>query len=399
MPEYKISVKQREALDHIGTAAKVDYQKPDGTIVVSAGKYGFTISPTGTVEEITSDIYKKPEKKSVPQLPTPVKEKHAMTQQQIDLMAKHGIKDAKYWIERDMVVKLYGEDWVFGYDGISLSKKDYDKKFGKTVSTSPSFTYSYKTVCQENPERCKPRQIEHVAFDADHTIWTLKTGIAGSVTGPLKKIDDDTVIELSGKSEVKKSSKAFEHLKQAGFKYDKGISDEEAMWAREMEGVGEIADELVGGLSQNDKEFLAGLSSGVDYTALPPPPVPTTSEPHEINRITLLPTFRQTLDELEKRGIKSTIISLNTPGSVKRLLKAFGLDKRFVEIRDSYENKGKVFEEINRKHNFCACKSIFVDDTKSNVQDVAKECGLGLVIGAGKDVEKPIDIFKFIKDS
>ena len=123
--------------------------------------------------------------------------------------------------------------------------------------------------------------------------------------------------------------------------------------------------------------------------ALPSPP-----RPQRKITVKLLPTFRDTLKELKNRGITSSIISLNTPGSVKDLIAAFGLTDHFIEIRDSWENKGHVFEDITKKHKIAPCLSIFVDDTLGNVEDVAKRCAISLHMG--RDITKPLDILHFI---
>lgn len=51
--------------------------------------------------------------------------------------------------------------------------------------------YSYNTsVCQEDPERCDPRPIKLVVWDADDTMWDVEPfGIAGSTSAPYVKIN------------------------------------------------------------------------------------------------------------------------------------------------------------------------------------------------------------------
>jgi phosphoglycolate phosphatase-like HAD superfamily hydrolase len=401
---------------------------------------------------------------------------YELTAKQKELLGRHGQPAiVRQLSNNDLVVKLKGEDWIFGYDGLNMSKKEYDQKYGaKSVPSTPTYISYGKTICQEKPETCKPRPIEHVAWDADHTIWNLSHGIASSVTGPLKKIDDNTVIELGTsykpKMSKKKSSdikdlhlsKAMEfavdkqqyehgaalsgqHTKQGteityfdgttivfsgagnilssrktakppepkGYEYKdfwSELAEENEEWWKQPEEEGEleeIEESLLEGLTEKDKEFLSSLEGVTgkeqELLALPPGKTPTPEvtkeEPHEVNRITLLPTFLETLNKLEKSGIKSSVISLNTKGTVSRILEAFGLKDRFVEIRDSWENKGKVFKDISHAHKLCPCESIFVDDTKTNVRDVSDACALGLVIGKDGDVEKPIDIFRFIKEA
>lgn len=119
----------------------------------------------------------------------------------------------------------------------------------------------------------------------------------------------------------------------------------------------------------------------------------TPKEPRKIT-VTLLPTLRDTLAELKKRGISTSVISLNAPGTVKAILKGFGLDGEFGEIRDSWENKGKVFEEITSSLKVAPWNAIFLDDTLSHIHDVTAKCGLALNVG--RDVEKPADLFRYI---
>jgi len=135
----------------------------------------------------------------------------------------------------------------------------------------------------------------------------------------------------------------------------------------------------------------------------PPLPAPTVSTiptywymPKKVT-ITLLPTFRETIKALKDRNIPATIISLNTPGSVKRIVEAFGMKDDFVEVADTWENKGKVFEDISRRFKVCPCDAMFVDNTLSHVQEVGKKCGLALQIGKNADIEKPIEIMRYIK--
>lgn len=255
------------------------------------------------------------------------------------------------------------------------------KKPGKYVPVSYG-----KTPCQENPACCHPRKgIKALFFDADHTIWDL-AGTAAGVTGKLKKIDEATVVEL-GKPW---GGYNYELPKYSRWNIEDYLSPEEKG--------------LLEGLSVDEKDFLLeemarehneiserGKGKGREGKE--------GSESESIRTtIKLDPTFRPLLDELDKRGIKSSIISLNTPGSVKRILKEFGLEDRFIEVRDSYENKGRVFQQITKKFGFCPCDSIFVDDGRGNVQDVSDKCGIGLQIGKGKDIEKIGDVMKYIEE-
>jgi FMN phosphatase YigB (HAD superfamily) len=428
MPEFEVTFKQKEALRLIGGSYEIVSKAPSGDIIIRVGPVGnlksplFSITPTGSVDEIKpkqGGKEKKWKSGTPDEIKKPAPKTYHLEKPQRDLLVKNGLTEADIFSQlsnKDIIVKLKGSSWVFGFDGLSMSKVDYDKQYGgmskKTSTAAPSYTYSYKTICQKSPERCKPRQIEHVFWDADNTIWDLK-GTAANVTGRLEKVDDDTVVEY-GKGFSGYYSPPEKKSKKKKLKPDEAPNVYGDIWATLADEYGEVDEEelaeieesLTEGLTEKDREFLEAMAQGARpetaLLALPPsttPPEPAKEEKeHEVNRITLLPTFRKTLDELEKRGIKSSLISLNTPGSVSRILKVFGIDKRFVEIRDSYQNKGKVFKELTHKHNICPCASAFLDDNSGNISEVAKECGLALQIGKGKDVEKPFDIFAFIKD-
>jgi FMN phosphatase YigB (HAD superfamily) len=260
-----------------------------------------------------------------------------------------------------------------------LKKKPSQPEKKYTSKPAPYVPFSSKTICQEEPFCCEPREIKGVFWDADHTIWNMP-GTAASVTGPLKKIDDNTVVELS---------------KNPSFGHPVKEPEDEAGYE-----LTEAEEGLLEGLSEKERAFLL-LELRKEHGKVSKPAKHDESHPQEYVRTTIKldPTFRQTLDELEKRGIKSSIISLNTPGSVKRILKEFGLDHRFTEIRDSYENKGKVFKELTRKQGMCTCNGMFVDDNRSNTDPVHEKCGLAIQIGKGKDIEQDIEILKYIKAS
>ncbi len=241
-------------------------------------------------------------------------------------------------------------------------------------------SYPSKTICQESPECCKPREIKGVFWDADHTIWDME-GTAAAVTGELKKIDDNTVVELS--TSGKYSEPYYETKESYGYK----LTDTE--------------EKLLEGLSPDEKDFLIEelvKEHGAVSTPVPKPKEKTDGKQSVRTTIKLDPTFRETLSELEKRNIPSSIISLNTPGSVKRILKEFGLDHRFVEIRDSYVNKGNVFKELTKKQGICPCDGMFVDDSSTNTVPVFEKCGMAIQIGKSKDIERTIEIMKYIRN-
>lgn len=254
------------------------------------------------------------------------------------------------------------EEWWKDWKPEKEEKGGGVKKYEYTSYADPNWG---KTVCQLHPNCCQPREIKMVAFDADQTLLDIN-GIATSVTGPLKKIDDNTVVELYDK-ETPQEIKYYPRPSSFEYPYDEGFE--------------EIEKEMLGPF-QSEKVGEVDLSKKENYRTV----------------IKLKPTTRETLDELDKRGIKATVISLNSPGSVKRILKEFGIADHFVDIRDSWDNKGRVFAEQAEKIGVCPCNALMVDDRKEHVKDIADACGMGLQIGKDKDISELIQIFNYIKN-
>ena len=352
------------------------------------------------------------------------------------------------------------------------------------------FEYAYsKTVCQQRPEICKPREIRMVLFDADDTMWHIDPGqIASNITGTLTLVDPDT-IEVGPESPgAKKETRTTGYTKPKKEKRKHLITEEEygSWWKSppprtskepppaEDEELESIQHELTHSLTDKQyrlleeaqekapepvqppaksekpvylddvrglkvkqviavehlikqygqkqcritdvhddgdltitcgKEKWVMTTNGMLFEEKPlvkPPaevtylPAPVTYKPRK-QTITLLPTFRETLQKLNDRKIPVTVISLNAPGTVKRIVDAFGLGDKILEVHDTWENKGEVFAEITKAHKIAPWEALFIDNTASHVDDVSRKCGFGLVIGKGKDVEKPLDIMKFIK--
>ena len=307
-----------------------------------------------------------------------------------------------------------------------------------------------KTVCQRRPELCEPRDIKLVAFDCDDTIMRIEPyGIASNIRGPLKKIDDDTVEATEEPPQAtyfeefepipphspvtkvydpKTGKWEWTHKMKPGKKphplrfvpsykeeFDAGAVVTEEWWKTPEgeEEVKEIAKELIETLPEKDRKFFE-TTTGVTGKQLdlvsvprekqkrwwqkPPPAVPEREVGYKPRKVTikLMPGFRDTLQRLAELDIKSAVISLNSPGSVRRILDAFELSDKFIEIRDTWENKGKVFEDIVTKHKLSPCSSIFVDNASQHVEEVAKKCALSLVFG--KDIHEISEILNYIKD-
>ena len=320
--------------------------------------------------------------------------------------------------------------------------------------------YAYsKTVCRERPACCQPRDIDMVLWDADDTMWNIRPhAIASSITGKLVMVDENTLeveapyskptpASTPKKSPARSKKKRWwqETTTQDAFpdwrdlpeaveledilgeleqsiqgagptKEEEVILDEIGGWAphqqkqvdnlirRYGKGICKVYDVLESGTiyidCRDDLWMLTKDGQLIGQQTQPPPvakPAPQPAYQPKKLTITLLPTFRETIQKLKDRGIRSSIISLNTPGTVKRIVEAFGMTDEFVEIQDTWGNKGQVFDDIAKRANICPCNALFVDDTGGHVSDVSKKCGLALQIGKGKDVETPIEIFRYIK--
>lgn len=257
----------------------------------------------------------------------------------------------------------------------------------KSSTEDELLDYVYQTICKRRPELCEPRAVKMVCFDADDTIWEITPHvIASSISGPFKKIDDDTVEGTVGGydrptyppihegSRKKQSSGYRSPPKKKGWEW---LSSRTPASPKDEE-LQLISTELLSSVSASEQ--------------LPAP----KREPRRVT-IKLKSTFRKTLGELDKKGIKSSIISLNTPGTVKRIISAFGLTGRFTDIEDTWQNKGDVFEGITERHKINPCNALFIDDSPSHVKEVSRRGGLALVIGKGGDVQEPIELLKYIR--
>ncbi len=306
-------------------------------------------------------------------------------------------------------------------------KEDWWKTEKVIVPYKP---YVSVTPCQAKPELCEPRPIKHVAWDADDTIWEIKPyGIASSITGKLERVDPDTVVETREpwKPVAKTEQLPFEpeELTDQGLRFKYGYrygatagyeEEPEEFWYRQIDKMSAgkpakelepIMMELTEELSEKDKEFLGiiGKSVGEEVKLIEAPkpkkkkPVPkipyATYEPQRLT-IKLMPGYRDLLEKLREKGITNSIISLNTKGTVSRIIDTFGLTDHFIEIRDSWESKKKVFDEQMKTYGISPKSSIFIDNAQMNVEDVAKSGALPLVFG--KDVKEVAQILNYMKD-
>ena len=256
--------------------------------------------------------------------------------------------------------------------------------------------YTYQTVCRRRPELCEPRAIKMVCFDADDTIWEITPHtIASNVGGPFKKIDDDTVEAVTGGyvSPAYPSTATEQPGKQTLVGHQLPQTKPQDKERHKAQGWGWRQLKKT---SAPPKDRELRLISDELLASVSPIEAPTIQrEPRRVT-IKLKSTFRKTLGELDKKGIKSSIISLNTPGTVKRIIAAFGLTDRFTDIEDTWHNKGDVFASITERHKLNPCNALFIDDNLRNVMDVSNRGGLALVIGKGGDVQEPIELLKYV---
>ncbi|KKN28449.1 hypothetical protein LCGC14_0854170 [marine sediment metagenome] len=364
-------------------------------------------------------------------------------------------EDALKALENPKVIEEYddgsidfefeGQKLAMGPNGNVLTPAEYMSKVYKpwqdkqkkakakkpSIPSMPSLGYATGTPCERKPELCTPRFIKHVAWDADDTIWDIKPyGIASNITGPLRLIDPDTVVEerppyqpLPIKTTAQPTSEPYDEglrykygyrygskfghpeeepedffLRQIDKDIDKEIPSETALE------VDEIVNVLTEELSQKEKDTLglAGQDVKLTTTSVSPPKIPakkaktTYGEPTKIY-IKLMPGYRDLLDTLKEQGVTNSIISLNTEGTVKRIIDKFGLTDRYLEIRDSWGNKGTVYKEQMKTFGYNTKEGIFVDDNLGNVEVVAKSGAIALRYGV--DIKEVAQIMRYMTNA
>lgn len=168
--------------------------------------------------------------------------------------------------------------------------------------------------------------------------------------------------------------------------------------------VNQIMTELTEELTEQDKEFLGLVGKEVTLipTSATPPKKPGKKaktafhEPSKVY-IKLMPGYRDLLDTLKEQGVTNSIISLNTKGTVSRIIDKFGLTDHYLEIRDSWDNKGKVFNEQMKTFGYKPQEAMFVDNAQSHVEDVAKSGAVPLVYG--KDIKEVAQIVNYMTNA
>lgn len=162
----------------------------------------------------------------------------------------------------------------------------------------------------------------------------------------------------------------------------------------------ELTDELT--TAERDKLRLFGQKAKLPTKSEVPPKEPgkkkksAFGEPTKIY-IKLMPGYRDLLDTLKEQGVTNSIISLNTKGTVKRIIDKFGLTDHYLEIRDSFDNKGKVFKEQMKTFGYKPQEAMFVDNAQSHVEDVAKSGAIPLVYG--KDIKEVAQIVNYMTNA
>lgn len=182
----------------------------------------------------------------------------------------------------------------------------------------------------------KPREIEHVVWDADDTIWEIAPyGLASFCKPPFTRISED---------------------------------------------------------------FIEGRTDSIrldvtDINLISPPE--SLSFPDEC-QISLKPTMRDTLTELEQRGITSSIVSMNVEEDVVNIIDAFGLRDRFVAIKGVDWNKNWAIQGILDMIDVKPYNTIFVDDNSTNLISAKEHLGI-LPIQMDNDIAAPIGVLRFIR--
>lgn len=400
-------------------------------------------------------------------------------------------KVIKDYDDGSLDIEFGGATVAMGTDGQVMTPSEYvrkvydpwKKKQGKKKgTTTPVYHFTpIKTPCEREPKLCAPRDVKHVAWDADDTIWDIKPyGIASNISGKLSLVDPDTVVEERTYTKYKPVQSQFEPYDEGlRFKYGYRYGDQhgftleaedlEKLWDTKLAGgkekefylreldqkeyeevmnaiykmaptlgnkqdildelnikyhlwpdpegeledivddiiasteppsateleVEEIMKELTDELSEQHKEAL-GLPNA-EIKQLPPGKPEKKEEYTTKTTIKLMPGYRDLLDTLKEQGVTNSIISLNTEGTVKRIIDKFGLSDHFLEIRDSWDKKGKVFTEQMKTFGYKPKEAMFVDNTQSHVEEVATSGAVPLVYG--KDIKEVAQIVNYMTNA
>ncbi len=144
------------------------------------------------------------------------------------------------------------------------------------------------------------------------------------------------------------------------------------------------------------------LPYGIASSVNPPCRRVTTEEiacgaPPADRTVRLKDGVAETMAELKRMGIGSSVASFNTPGSVEYLLKVMGRIRDFdVLFVDNAPDKGTMVEIIAEKMGITPEEVLFLDDDLMNVADV-KSTG-ALALNMGRDIQNARQILKYIKE-
>jgi len=112
--------------------------------------------------------------------------------------------------------------------------------------------------------------------------------------------------------------------------------------------------------------------------------------------LTLKPGMLETLDELDRMGISSSIASQNTLKPVVDVLTALGILDRFKVIEADWNAKSVMMDNIIKKTKIDPFDTIFIDDGLGNLHDVL-EYGDILPLNMGFDIKFPAEVLEYIK--
>lgn len=211
------------------------------------------------------------------------------------------------------------------------------------------FTYS-RTPCEVHPEDCSPREVGHVVWDADDTIWDIRPyGIASYCQPPFTKLDEDTLQTQSKRGKWSKRDRR----SSPNFWYTEGDTLED--------------DSPYSMLSISDC------------------------------RVVLKKGLVETIKRLKEKGIGSSIASSNNPGSVQAILDNFGIKELFDSIQSNWATKPEMVKKISKETGVPTAKMIFVDDSIGNGLTVRETLGT-LSLTMGQDIQSPEEVLAYIKE-
>lgn len=117
---------------------------------------------------------------------------------------------------------------------------------------------------------------------------------------------------------------------------------------------------------------------------------------HEPCYVELKEGFLETLDKLEKRGIRSSIASINDFNTVKDILSALGIEKRFQFLAAGWgHNKSRMVTKISEQSGDAPEDMLFIDDSIMNVTDVQNEANVRS-LNMGLDIQAVEEILDYI---